>query len=345
MEELANKFPVAADPWNTSPFHNSQVTISDNATRLNTTVQGPPRHQNQPVIVFISGGFEGGYCWARVASLLAHQVRTVRFDQAGTGQSSTFHTPRSAENIAQELEALLQTIAVRPPYIPVAHSYGGVVAREFLALHSIGREGVVGMVLVDANTEHSWETSDLPLESFGAIMRGLDFGEVSGLKACLTEQELAAVEQDEKACEEFGTEEAGIALMHSSAKSLARKKQLEGTVLGDVPLTVILGDAPKGMWAVVRAAEEDQIGTPKQRREVRVWAERFEKVAEPLQREQMKLSRNARWVEAKKSGHHVQLQEPDLVADEIGKIVADARLSSGDRSDQSDRTGTLSYRQ
>ncbi|KAI7506319.1 hypothetical protein KC367_g137 [Hortaea werneckii] len=66
-------------------------------------------------------------------------------------------------------------------------------------------------------------------------------------------------------------------------------------------------------------------------------------VRQSKDREQMKLSRNARWVEAKKSGHHVQLQEPDLVADEIGKIVADARLSSGDRSDQSDRTGTLSF--
>jgi len=262
-----------------------------------------------------------------VANLLAPNTRSVRFDQAGTGQSSTFHTPRSAENIAQELEALLQTIAVRPPYILVAHSYGGIVAREFLALHSVGPEGVVGMVLVDTNTEHSWEASDLPLESFGAIMRGLDFGEVSGLKACLTEQELEAVKQDEKACEEFGTEEAGIALMHSSAKGLAKKKQLEETILGDVPLAVILGDAPQGMWAVVRAAEEGQIGTPEQRREVRVWAERFERVAEPLQREQMKLSRNARWVEAKKSGHHVQLQGPDLVADEIRKIVADARPS------------------
>ncbi|KAI7162452.1 hypothetical protein KC349_g2071 [Hortaea werneckii] len=334
MEESANKYPVEADPWNTSPFHTSLVTISDNATRLNTTVQGPPRHQNQPVIVFISGGFEGGYCWARVANLLNPKIRSVRFDQAGTGQSSTFHTPRSAENIAQELKALLQTIAVRPPYILVAHSYGGVVAREFLALHSVGRQGVVGIVLVDTNTEHSWEASDLPLDSFGAIMRGLDFGEVSGLKACLTEQELEAVEQDEKACEEFGTEEAGIEFMHSSAKRLASKRQIEGTALGDVPLTVILGDAPKGMWALVRAAEQNQIGTPEQRHDVRVWAERFERVAEPLQREQMKLSRNARWVEAKKSGHHVQLQEPELVADEIEKIMADARLSCGDISGQ-----------
>ncbi|KAI6829053.1 hypothetical protein KC332_g8504 [Hortaea werneckii] len=334
MRELASNSHVEADPWNFSPFHTSLVTISDNATRLNTTVQGPPRRQNQPVIVFISGGFEGGYCWARVANLLAPNTRSVRFDQAGTGQSSTFHTPRSAENIAQELEALLQTIAVRPPYILVAHSYGGIVAREFLALHSVGPEGVVGMVLVDTNTEHSWEASDLPLESFGAIMRELDFGEVSGLKACLTEQELEAVKQDEKACEEFGTEEAGIALMHSSAVSLAKKRQLEETVLGDVALTVILGDAPNGMWAVVGAAEEDQIGTPEQRREVRVWAERFQRVAEPLQREQMRLSRNARWVEAKKSGHHVQLQEPDLVVDEIEKIMAKARLSFGDTSGQ-----------
>ncbi|KAI7534165.1 hypothetical protein KC331_g12705, partial [Hortaea werneckii] len=293
MEELANKYPVDADPWNTSPFHTSLVTISDNATRLNTTVQGPPCHRNQPVIIFISGGFEGGYCWARVANFLAPNIRSVRFDQAGTGQSSAFHTPRSAENIAQELEALLQTIAVRPPYILVAHSYGGVVAREFLALHSVGRQGVVGIVLVDTNTEHSREASDLLLDSFGAIMRGLDFGEVSGLKACLTEQELEAVKQDEKACEEFGTEEAGIEFMHSSAKRLASKRQIEGTALGDVPLTVILGDAPKGMWALVRAAEQNQIGTPEQRHEVRVWAERFERVAEPLQREQMKLSRNA----------------------------------------------------
>ena len=334
MEEPANKSHVEADPWNILPLHTSLVTISDNATRLNTTVQGPPRHQNQPVIVFISGGFEGGYCWARVANLLASNIRTVRFDQAGTGQSSTFHTPRSAENIAQELEALLQTIAVRPPYVLVAHSYGGVVAREFLALHSVGPEGVVGMLLVDTNTEHSWEASDLPLDSFGAIMRGLDFGEVSGLKACLTEQELEAVKQDEKACEDFGTEENGIALMHSSAQRLASKKQLEERVLGDMPLSVILGDAPKGMWAVVRAAEESQIGTPEQRHEVRVWAERFEKVAEPLQREQMKLSRNASWVKAERSGHHVQLQEPELVADEIEKIMADARLSCGDNSVQ-----------
>ncbi|KAI7091971.1 hypothetical protein KC356_g153 [Hortaea werneckii] len=164
----------------------SQVTIPDNATRLNTTVE--------------------------------------------ESQASLHTKFGRAENIAQELEALLQTIAGIP----------------CLALHRPRR-------------------SDLPLESFGAIMRGLDFGEVSGLKACLTEQELAAVEQDEKASEEFGTEEAGIARMYSSAKSLARKIQLEGTVLGDVPLTVILGDAPKGMWAVVRAAEEDQIGTPEQR--------------------------------------------------------------------------------
>ncbi|GAB1738036.1 hypothetical protein NU219Hw_g2544t1 [Hortaea werneckii] len=334
MENLANNYPVEADPWNISPLHTSLVTISDNATRLNTTVQGPPRHPNRPVIVFISGGFEGGYCWVRVANLLAPDIRSIRFDQAGTGQSSTFHTPRSAENIAQELEALLQTIAVRPPYVLVAHSYGGIVAREFLALHSVGPEGVVGMVLVDTNTEHSWEASDLPLDSFGTMMRGLDFSEVSGLKACLTEQELEAVKRDEKACEEFRTEEAGIALMHSSAKRLASKKQLEETVLGDMPLSVTLGNAPKGRWAVVRAAEQDEIGTPEQRHEVRVWTERFERVAEPLQREQMKLSRNARWVEAKKSGHHVQLQEPDLVANEVKKIMADARLLCGDSSSQ-----------
>ena len=49
--------------------------------------------------------------------------------------------------------------------------------------------------------------------------------------------------------------------------------------------------------------------------------EALEEKDEGLQREQMKLPSKARFVQAEKSGHNVQLTEPELVAGEIEKVL------------------------
>ena len=60
-------------------------------------------------------------------------------------------------NGAKELTSLLEAIDLRGPYILVAHSYGGCIAREFLQMH---KQDVVGMVLCETGTETKCENHE-----------------------------------------------------------------------------------------------------------------------------------------------------------------------------------------
>ncbi|MGA8689305.1 MAG: alpha/beta hydrolase, partial [Methyloceanibacter sp.] len=61
--------------------------------------------------------------------------------------------PRSAGDIVADLRALLVAAGVRPPYVLVGHSFGGLVVRLFA---STVPDEVVGLVLVDAAQEEFW---------------------------------------------------------------------------------------------------------------------------------------------------------------------------------------------
>jgi pimeloyl-ACP methyl ester carboxylesterase len=65
----------------------------------------------------------------------------------GHAWSDSTETPRDAETIGRELDALLKAAGEKGPFIAVGHSLGGTYARVFA-----GRQGgnVVGLVLVDA---------------------------------------------------------------------------------------------------------------------------------------------------------------------------------------------------
>jgi pimeloyl-ACP methyl ester carboxylesterase len=58
--------------------------------------------------------------------------------------------PLTRATQARELHTLLKVIGVRPPYVLVGHSYGGMITREFAGLYP---HQVAGMVLVDASSE------------------------------------------------------------------------------------------------------------------------------------------------------------------------------------------------
>jgi len=52
--------------------------------------------------------------------------------------------------VLEDLEKLLTALALKPPYVFVGHSWGGVIARLFAHAHP---SGVVGLVFVDATHE------------------------------------------------------------------------------------------------------------------------------------------------------------------------------------------------
>lgn len=77
-------------------------------------------------------------------------MRVLLYDRSGLGRSEHGPNRDTGPIAADELSMLLKAIDLPGPYILVAHSYGGCVAREFLHMR---RRDVVGMVLSETGTE------------------------------------------------------------------------------------------------------------------------------------------------------------------------------------------------
>lgn len=101
-------------------------------------------------VVIIEAGLGGSSAeWVAVAGLISVWVRVLYYDRAGHGRSKLIpgHSPVSAQPLTatkrcEDLTKLLEVTGVSPPWVLVGHSYGGVLIKEFLAMH--GEVKVVG---------------------------------------------------------------------------------------------------------------------------------------------------------------------------------------------------------
>jgi pimeloyl-ACP methyl ester carboxylesterase len=91
--------------------------------------------------------------WSLVQPELAKLSRVCSYDRAGFGWSDAGPTPRTAGRIADELRRLLDRAGIPPPFLPVGHSFGGLVALIFA--HRF-RSETAGLVLVDPAHAEDW---------------------------------------------------------------------------------------------------------------------------------------------------------------------------------------------
>jgi pimeloyl-ACP methyl ester carboxylesterase len=87
--------------------------------------------------------------WDPVVPRIAARARVLRYDHR-YAEPQGASAPRSVSGILDDLEGLLRTLDLEPPYVFVGHSWGGVIARLFAHMHP---SEVVGLVLVDATHE------------------------------------------------------------------------------------------------------------------------------------------------------------------------------------------------
>lgn len=95
--------------------------------------------------------------WAAVRNLMVPFARWLNYDRSGMGRSEGVdQTPPtiSAASVAAELETLLMNAGVEPPFIIVAHLWGGYTSREFLKLRP---NDVVGIAFVDSVTKYFFD--------------------------------------------------------------------------------------------------------------------------------------------------------------------------------------------
>jgi pimeloyl-ACP methyl ester carboxylesterase len=104
-----------------------------------------------PTVVVIPGLTASTSNWEAVAREASGRTRVCTWDRPGLGESE--QRPASAKpsvgDMARELSALLAVAHVDPPFVVVAHSFGGLIARTFIAQRPAD---VTGVVMVDAST-------------------------------------------------------------------------------------------------------------------------------------------------------------------------------------------------
>ena len=83
---------------------------------------------------------------------VAEISRVCTYDRAGTGLSDSRPSAAglTSGDQADELHTLLQEASIEPPYVLVAHSYGGFIARLFAATY---RTETAGLVLLESSHE------------------------------------------------------------------------------------------------------------------------------------------------------------------------------------------------
>lgn len=84
-----------------------------------------------PAVVLLPGAGAIGLDYLNVFDRCAAQTTTLLYDRAGTGWSGDAPLPRAARDVAGELRALLQALAIAPPFLLVGHSLGGAFARHY----------------------------------------------------------------------------------------------------------------------------------------------------------------------------------------------------------------------
>jgi len=112
------------------------------------------RGSGSPAVVFLHGGFGGGpgvNSWAPWLSRVGTAAFT--YSRPGHGNSEAAKDQRTLVQIIDELHTLLGRVGIRPPYVLVGGSLGGLYGRAFAMKYP--RE-VAGLVLVDGSHERQF---------------------------------------------------------------------------------------------------------------------------------------------------------------------------------------------
>lgn len=251
-----------------------------------------------PTVVFEAGLGGAALEWLAVAEALGEVQRICVYDRAGAGWSEAGPPPRDASRIAAELRQLLEQANELPPYILVGHSFGGYSIQLFARRYP---EVTAGLVLVDTSHPEQVERFAAPPIRANIAPRGrIQFlmpVKVPGGLSAKVEPTVAAL---------MSTLKARQALIHELESFRASAHQVGAAPpLPQVPVLVLSRGLQQ--WA------DDERGNRKEA----LWRE--------LQRELVPSSALALQIIAQRSGHHIHLDQPRLVAAAIAVVAAAAQ--------------------
>ena len=303
--------------------------ISIGTHSLWVSITGPPRKLGDPLVIFIAGAGDVASSYTALSPLVSSFCRILLYDRSGLGRSepspplddSAF--PQSLKSpaviAAEELHSLLETMQLKPPFVLVAHSYGAIIAREYLHLHG---DDVAGMVLADGSTERQCDYFRIPDPNINAVLGDLKVAQVTGLRADarLTRDEWRARAIDISRGAITAQAEANDDTFRLVCRTLGEKHQFQNRVMRDRPVSVIRCSI-QDFERIYEAGIEAGNGTTEQREAFRATLDRWLLIDQEVKEEQLQLSSNTHLVHLPDCGHNVHLTRPDVVAEEIQWIL------------------------
>ena len=104
--------------------------------------------KGDPTVVFEGGVFQGSVSEEAARTEVSSQTQVCSYDRAGTGWSDPAPSRSiSSGQLAEDLRLLLERAEIRPPYILVPSSMGGLTVEMFTRRYP---DRVAGLVFVDA---------------------------------------------------------------------------------------------------------------------------------------------------------------------------------------------------
>jgi pimeloyl-ACP methyl ester carboxylesterase len=281
--------------------------------RLHIFCTGQP--SRSPTVILLHGLGDSSLDWGLVQPEVARFARVCSYDRAGAGWSDPGPSPRGPLTAAKELHSLLIDAKEAGPYVLVAHSWGGLIARVYASQYPTE---VAGMVLVDPTHEDMyWEMNGpivvprLLTESEWEAMKPKGLSPRGGrtvLKLNSPFDRLPLDAQSLRRClMSLPLSEAQIAggdvqdMRQDLQQVYSLTRGKDGRYLvNDIPL-VVLTKSPTG--------SAGPLGPEKQ------------KYDDQLEDDLAHATRFGKHVVASTTDHHIQLTEPDLVTSAVRETV------------------------
>lgn len=292
--------------------------VSLGTHQLSVTISGPPRTPQDPLIVILAGAGDVASSYTALSPLVCRFARILVYDRSGLGRSEPSPQRPSAISAAGELHSLLHAMKLLAPLVLVAHSYGAIVAREYLHLHA---DEVVGMVLVDGSTERQCDYFQIPDPNISAVLGDLKVSQITGLRdeTILSREEWRTRAIDY--CRGTRAAQAEAESFIEVCQTLGAKRQVQTQAMGDKPLSVIRCNGARDYERIYQKGIEVGNGTTQQREAFRDLLDRWDAIDHSLKEDQLRLSSNAHLLHQPDCGHNIHLVRPEVVAREIQWVL------------------------
>ncbi len=290
------------------------VTV-ESGRRLNIYCTGA----GSPTVVFDSGLGDGTRAWGLIQPAIAEHTRACSYDRAGLGFSDPPTRSSTSANVVDDLHRLLHAAHVKPPYVLVGHSLGGMHVKLYAETYL---SEVAGLVFVDPSHEDlgkgAWAIDPESQKTYAPYMEALHRCLEARPDDFVAESELvkncgpfpdphysAAINAVEMQLgKQHGRVQARVSEQENVWFTSADQVRAAYRPLGDIPIIVLTHEAsPRG------PAETQEQRAAKNK----LWIDLHDRIASMSTRGKRRTVDNA--------GHYIQLDQPQVVIDSILEVV------------------------